>query len=122
MPYSTPKPLIKKLAPKTLRERWDNYFNHGLGSGEDIDFWNNELIDIEQALPFKDDVEHDKWSQMLEVYKGEPEFDKFMGEILKRTDSDYSGSDDANKYADQYFSKRPGGYKPNPYIVKKEGN
>lgn len=110
---------LDRVYPST-RQKWNNYFKHmGDGNPNTIDKYNKLLGEIESELPFKNDVEHDQWSQMLEVYKGEPEFDNMMEEILKRTDSGYSGQDEAEKYAKQYFARQIGGYKPNPNIVKR---
>ncbi len=67
-----------------LRDRWNRYINEGIGSGENIDYWNNEIMDIEKQLPFKDQPEHDKWLNMGATWMGEPEWLNMTDELLKR--------------------------------------
>lgn len=84
---STPNRIITKLAPKTLRERWNNYWYRDADDFADpnqIDYLNNELVEIENRLPFANQAEHDKWTNILSDYRGNPEFDVLMDKILNR--------------------------------------
>ena len=119
--HGKPNALIDLMAPKTTRQKYDMWFRNMHRHGEDPNYYNRIFEEIENELPFKDDVEHDKWSQMWEGYMGEPETEDFTNAILSRLDEDYSGTDNADAIADDYFSTRIGGYKPNPNIVKTVG-
>ena len=68
----------------SLRERWNRYIDEGIGSGEDTDYWNQEIIDIESQLPFKDDEEHKRWSDQAATWMGEPEWLNLTDELIKR--------------------------------------
>lgn len=87
MADKNPNRIIGKLAPKTLRERWNNYWNRDADDFADpnqIDALNQELVEIENRLPFENQAEHDKWTNILSDYRGNPEFDVLMDKILKR--------------------------------------
>lgn len=79
--------ITAKLAPKTLRERWNAYWYRDADDFADpnqIDYLNQELVDIEDRLPFANQAEHDKWTNILSDYRGNPEFDVMMDKILNR--------------------------------------
>ena len=76
--------VFDKMSKPSLRERWNRYIDEGIGSGEDVDYWNQEITDIEKQLPFKDNVEHKKWSDMGSTWMGEPEWLNLTDELLKR--------------------------------------
>ena len=83
----TPERIISKLAPKTLRQRWNAYWYRNPDDFADpnqIDDLNKELVEIENRLPFANQAEHDKWTNILSDYRGNPEFDVLMDKILNR--------------------------------------
>lgn len=71
---------------RTLKERWDDYINYGLPHGSERypELWNDEIIQIEKQLPFKDQEEHDKWANQAATWMGEPEWLDLTNEIIKR--------------------------------------
>ena len=71
---------------RNLRQRWDDYINYGLPHGSDRypELWNNEFIEIEKQLPFKDQEEHDKWSNKAATWMGEQDWLDLTDEIIKR--------------------------------------
>lgn len=76
---------LNKVYPenRTLRDRWNNYLDNGF-LGDNVDYWNNEAVEIEKQLPFKDQPEHDKWLNMGATWMGEPEWLNMTDELLKR--------------------------------------
>lgn len=68
----------------TLRDRWNKYINEGIGSGDNVDYWNQELEDIETLLPFKDQKEHDTWLNQGAAWKGEPEWLDLTEQLIKK--------------------------------------
>lgn len=84
MADKNPNKIVSKLAPKTLRERWNNYFKNGIGSGEDTDYWNNEILEIEKRLPFGSRAEHDKWLDLGSRYMGGLEYPNLTERLLHR--------------------------------------
>lgn len=87
MADKNPNRIISNLAPKTLRERWNAYFNKGMGSGSNVDFWNNEIAEIEKGLPFENEEEHKKWIDLGSTYMGGPEYPALTEKILDRLDN-----------------------------------
>lgn len=112
-----PNALIDILAPQTTRQKFNSWFQNSF-NGDDPTYYNRIFGEIEKELPFKDDVEHDKWSQMWEDYNGNYGPEEYTNAILSRLEPDYPGEDDADKIAEKFYSTRLGGYKPNPNIVK----
>lgn len=98
---------FRDLPPKSLRERWNNYFDYsGLGGESDeIDFWNNELIDIENQLPFKNQKEHNVWTDLSDEYSGGEDLPNLTSAILSRIEPNYKG-DDADKIVSEYLKYR----------------
>ena len=77
---------LNRVYPETrnLRERWNDYIDFGIGDGERPEMWNDEIIDIEKQLPFKDQAEHDLWLNRGSAWKGEPEWLDQTEELLTR--------------------------------------
>lgn len=75
----------KDTSKMTIRELWNYYFEN-IGTGEDVEYFNNLLNNIEQLLPFESVEEHNKWLDMMATWNGEPELEEFMEELLKRTE------------------------------------
>ena len=86
--FNSLKAGINAMMPKSdLQERFDNYVKNGF-SGRNVDKWNKEIEEIESQMPFKDDEEHKKWSDMGASWMGEPEWLDMTKEIISRkTDS-----------------------------------
>ena len=67
----------------SLRDRFNRYLNNGF-SGSDIDYWNEEIIDIENELPFENDEEHNKWLDLGSIWTGQAEWPQLTEKIIKR--------------------------------------
>jgi len=76
----------KPLKDMTIRELWNHYWNHEEW-GLDIEYFNGLVESIDQMLPYKNEEEHEKVLDMMSLYRGEPEFDDLMDEIIKRTET-----------------------------------
>lgn len=68
---------------KTTRQKWVEYLAHGF-DGNNVEYYNNLIMEIEQELPFKNQREHDKWLQLGMIWKGESEWLKLTETLLKR--------------------------------------
>lgn len=68
---------------KTLRDRWNRYLKSGF-SGKNIDYWNREIQDISDHLPFADQVEKEKWLNQAATWMGEPEWIDFTNSLIDR--------------------------------------
>lgn len=117
--FKTPLEQANSMTSKpSLRSRWDKYLKYGF-RGANPERWNKEIEDIESQLQFANDEEHDKWLQMSDIWKGESEWPDMTSEIISRSEDGYKGSDRASEFANAFFKKQIGGYKPNPNIVKR---
>lgn len=95
---------------RTLKERWDDYVNNAF-SGDNTNYWNNEFIDIEKALPFKDDEEHNIWSNMGGTWMGESEWEDLTNDLIARTEPNYVDKGIAAKIIQGYKDNHPNWYK-----------
>lgn len=84
--FKSPLAQSESLMP-SLRDRWNRYLDKGIGAGENIDYWNKEIEDIESKLPFENDEEHKKWLDLSATWKGEPEWPELTNKILDRIDN-----------------------------------
>lgn len=68
----------------TIRQKWEKYLS-ALFTGE-TELANELIQEVENALPFKDKKEHEKWLAMGENWSGEKDWLKFTEKLLKRLD------------------------------------
>ena len=67
----------------TTRQKWNKYIACGF-NGDNIDYYNNLIMEIEQELPFKNEKEHQKWLDMGMTWTGEIEWLRLTEKILER--------------------------------------
>lgn len=83
--FKNPLEQANSIAPETTRSKWNRYFKHiGDGNPRTVDKYNKLIEEIESELPFKNQEEHDKWSNLGAAWKGEPEWLDLTDEILSR--------------------------------------
>lgn len=83
--FKNPIEQANSISSPSLRERWNRYLDNGF-DGDDTDYWNDEIIDIESQLPFISRAEHDDWLHQGSIWKGEPGWPALTDKILKRID------------------------------------
>lgn len=89
------KNIVEK-GNKTTKEKWDEYINNGF-NGDNVEYYNNLIQEIENELPFKNQQEHDKWLDMGMSWNGEQEWLDMTEEIISRQDKDESFDSINNK-------------------------
>ena len=97
---------LNRVYPETrnLRERWEDYINYGVPHGSERlpELWNDEFVEIEKQLPFKDEEEHKKWSDQAATWMGEPEWLDMTEDLVTR-----AGFPKAKEENPQFKSKLP---------------
>ena len=102
MAFKTPVDLANNIVEPSLRERWNKYLKYGQ-RGSAIDKWNQEIQDIETLLPFKDQEEHDVWSNWGSDYRGSQDLLDLTNAIISRQEPNYQ-SDKADEIIKQIYA------------------
>lgn len=75
-----------------LRNRFNKWLEN-YEKGENTDYWNDEIQEIENLMRFKNQEEHNKWLDLGSTWMGEPEWINLTNKILSRDPDLYK-----NKY------------------------
>lgn len=74
--------------PETLRHKWNRYMKNGFtGNPRTIDKYNKLFGEIESELPFVDQKEHENWSNLASLWKGEAEWPQLTEELISRSEA-----------------------------------
>lgn len=66
-----------------LYKKWKKYYLRD-ETQENIDKSNEAMIELEQAIPFKDEEEHNKWLDLGATFKFFEDFEEMTLSIIKR--------------------------------------
>ena len=66
-----------------LMSKWNEYITNGF-SGENTEYYNNLLVEIEKEMPFESKEEHQEWLNIGATWNGEPEWLKMTENIIER--------------------------------------
>lgn len=70
----------------TLRQKWYHYLDI-MGDETKIDESNALIVEIEKAMPFKNEKEHMEWLSMGETWMGDEKWLKMTLKIIKRQET-----------------------------------
>lgn len=104
--FKSPLEQVNALAPETTRSKWNRFLKYGMrgGSPKTIDKYNKLLEEVEGEFKFKDQAEHDIWSNWLSDYRGSQDLLDLSDAILSRGEPNYV-SDKADDIIRDIYSK-----------------